>query len=598
LTRLDDLLKKYHAVATWILILVAFVVYRGALTCGFVFDDVEQILQNPFVKNPHLWRRVFLGPVWSFIGGGGQMSFYRPLHIFSYWLVCRVAGFDTSAYHLLQLVLYTLGIWTVYRLGRKILQNELAAFAGALLWTLHPLHVEAVVWVSATPDLGCALFCLLGFWFFLRAEDRSPANFRWHVVAAAVYFPALFFKEMAFSFPLLLLVYWFCFSSAEPWFRRALNWLPYVAAVGVCSIIRIIVMGSFSDTSPSHEFHSKVVWSAIGLLGRHAKLFFWPAHLSEFREFDLSASLHSPWPWTGLLILAAACVWRKRDPRLSFLVLWWGTALLPCLNYLHLSFPLVADRFSYLPSVGLCLALGYLAFAWPPVHFPNVRLAWAAAEALTAVAGLWAAQTVRTIPHWHDNDTLFDYSLRVSPNAALVHVSRGVVLQFRERDYNGAAREFQTALRLNAESLKPLPVVTYNSYIGLGQVALIQGREPEALDYFNKAVRLLHNFNVAYDMLGSVYFPRGDYARASGYFQQAVRANPQDVVARFFLGTCWMKLGKPAQAAEQFHLAREVDPDYFQAYAPEAPALEAAGDKAGAARVRSEMASRSETSDQ
>ena len=92
-------------------------------------------------------------------------------------------------------------------------------------------------------------------------------------------------------------------------------------------------------------------------------------------------------------------------------------------------------------------------------------------------------------------------------------------------------------------------------------------------------------------MLGSVYFPRGDYARAAEYFQQAVRANPLDMGARFFLGTCWMKLGKPAQAAEQFHAAREVDPSYSQAYLAEAKALEAAGDKAGAARVRSEMSS-------
>ena len=361
---------------------------------------------------------------------------------------------------------------------------------------------------------------------FLRAEDHSPASFRWHAAAAAVYFPALFFKEVAFSFPLLLLAYWFCHSSAESWFRRALNWLPYVAAAAVCAVIRVAVMGHFSQTSPLREFNSQVAWAAIGLLGQHAKLFFWPVNLSEFRDFDLAASLRSPWPWVALLVLAAACVWRHRDPRLSFLVLWWVVTLLPCLNYRHLSIPLVADRFSYLPSVGLCLALGYLAFGWLPLHFPNLRHAWVVVVALAAVAALWAAQTVRTIPHWRDNDALFDYSLRVSPNAAEVHASHGVVLQFRERDYDGAAREFRTALRLNAQSLRPIPMVTYNSYIGLGQVALLQGREPEALDYFDKAAHLLPNSNFAYDVLGSVYFPRGDYARAAEYFQQAVRVNP------------------------------------------------------------------------
>ena len=592
LTRLDALLKKYHAVGSWLLILGAFIFYRGVLVCGFVYDDLEQLLQNPFVKNPHLWKRIFLGPVWSFAGSGAQISFYRPLHIFSYWLICRVAGFDTGAYHLSQLVLYAISIWMVYRIGRMLLQNELAAFAGALLWTLHPLHVEAVTWISANPDLGCALFCLLGFWFFLRAEDHSPANLRGHVVAAAVYFPALFFKEAAFSFPLLLLAYWFCHSSAEPWFRRALHWLPYLAAVAVCAVIRVTVMGRFSDAPLFRKFRSRVAWGAVGLLGQHAKLFFWPLHLSGFRDFDLAASVRSPWPWVALAVLAAACVWRHHEPRLSFLGLWWGVTLVPCLDYRHLSFPLVADRFSYLPSVGLCLALGYLAFGWLPRHIPQAGQGEVAAVTLTAVAALWAVQIVRTIPHWQNNDALFDYSLRASPNAALVHVTHGVRLQFRERDYEGAAREFQTALRLNAQSFRPLPVVTYNSYIGLGQVAQLQGREPEAIEYFTKAVHLMRDFYVAYDMLGSIYFPRQDYARAAEYFKAAVSADPQDVQGRFYLGTCWMKLGKPAQAAEQFHAAREVDPDYFQAYVAEAGALELAGDKAGAARVRSEMTSK------
>jgi Tfp pilus assembly protein PilF len=369
------------------------------------------------------------------------------------------------------------------------------------------------------------------------------------------------------------------------------NWLPYAAAVAICVVIRIAVMGNFSETSPLREFSSRVIWAALGLMGQHARLFFWPVNLNVFRAFDFAGSLRSPWPWAAVLVFVAACVWRKRDSRLSFLVLWWFVTLLPCLNYHHLSIPLVADRFSYLPSVGLCLALGYLAFEWLPLRFPGVQFAPVVIPAVLVVAALWATQILRTVPHWRDDDSLSDYSLRVSPNAAEVHVTHGVSLQFRERDYDGAAREFQIALRLNAQSLRPTPSVTYNSYIGLGQLALIKGREPEALDYFNKAARLLPNFTFAYNVLGSIYFPRGDYGRAAEYFQKAVRVSPMDMGARFFLGTCWMKMGKPAQAAEQFHAAREVDPTYTQAYLAEALALEASGDQAGAARVRREMSS-------
>jgi hypothetical protein len=561
------------------------------LKCGFVSDDIEQILKNPFIKNPHLWRRIFQGRVWSFAGGVAQGSFYRPLHMFTYWLICRVAGFNPAAYHAVQLAVYALTVWVVYRIARKILVSESAAFVGAILWTLHPLHVEAVAWAAAIPEIGCTLFCLLGFWLFLRAEDHAPQDFRWHVVAALVYSPALFFKEAAFSFPILILVYWFCQPSAQTWSKRAINWIPYVAAMAVCVAIRVLVMGSLSGTSRLSDMNLQVARIAVGLLGQHARLFFWPVHLSVFRSFDLAASLHSLWPWATLLIGAAACVWRKHEPRLCFLILWWFVTLLPCLNYRYLSIPFVADRFSYLPSVGLCLAFAYVTCEWLPLHSPGAHLDHVAISVLALVAVLWAGQTVRTIPHWHDNDALSDYSLTVSADTAELHVSHGVNLQFQQSDLKGAAREFQTALRLNAQSIRPTSAVVYDAYIGLGQVALMQGHELEALDYFNKAVRLAPNYGFAYDVLGSYYFPRRDYLRAAEYFQQAIRVSPMDTAARFFLGTCWMKMGKPEQAAEQFHAARDVDPTYFQAYTLEAAALEAAGDPAGAARVRGEMPS-------
>lgn len=585
--RLNNLLKRYPTLSGWLLVLTGVVVYQGVLACGFVLDDVALILQNPYIKNPHLWRQIFVAPMWAFLGHGAESSFYRPLGVFSLWLVCRVGGLNPAAYHFFQLILYSLAIWMVYKIGRKLLPSEVAAFAGALLWTLHPVHVEAVAWASAIPDIGCGLFCLLGFWFFLRAEEHTPTTLRRHLLAAAVYFPALFFKELAFTFPLLIVAYWLCYSSQDSWMRRALHWLPYVAAGAVCAIIRVAVMGRFSESSLSRGFKPRVAWVALGLLGEHAKVFLWPVQLSEFRDFNLAASLHSPWPWAALVVLVLALVRRKHDPVLSFLLLWWVVLLLPCFDYRQLSFPLVEDQFSYLPSVGLCLAIAYLAFVWAPQRFRGVLAARLAAGVLAVVAVLWAAQSVRAIPRWRDNDALFDYSLRVSPNAALVHVSHGVVLQFRN-NLAGAADEFRTALKLNARSLRPLPPLDYDSYIGLGQIALIQGRESEALGYFDKAVHLLPRFNFAYDVLGAVYFPRGEYARAAEYFHKAVRTNPLDTSARFYLGICLMKLGQPAQAAEQFHAARDVDPTYFQAYTAEATALEAAGDKAQAARVRSE----------
>ena len=586
LKRGDDLLKSHPAVAKWLLVLSTVVAFGGMLGNGFVYDDGRQVLENPFVSNPHLWRRIFTGPVWSFLGGAAETNFYRPLHIFSHFLVWQVAGANPAAFHLYQLVFYVINVLLVYRLGRELLQNHVAAFAGALLWALHPLHVEPVCWIAGVPDCGCGLFYLLAFLIFHRGEKAPQRRWAWHTLGAFVYFLALLFKEMAISMPVLLAVYWFVMADAESWWRKGLRWLPYVTAAATYIGLRITFLGHVSHAPHLWKLTPRVAAAAVGLLGQHTKLFFWPTGLNDFRSFDLTASLWSPWPWITLFVLGLAVLLRKHDPALCFLILWWPATLLPCLDVRQLSYPLLAERFSYLPSMGFCLAVAYFLLHTLPTWYGDRRPDRVLVPAFGLALVLFTVQDLRAVPRWRDNDTLWNYSYTVAPQTALVHVHRALDLQYRFRDLAGAKREYETAIKLNHAAFIDLASVTYDCLIGLGQIASMQGHTDEAVTYFQKAIDLTPRYSAAYDVMGSVSFPRGDYARAAGYFQQAVRANPLDVGARFFLGTCLMKLGKPAQAAEQFHAAREVYPDYTQAYQAEALALEAAGDSAGAARVR------------
>ena len=589
LQRCDDLLENHSMVAKWLLVLVTVVVFAGMLANGFVYDDGKQVLENPLVHNARLLWRIFTGSVWSFQGVSSAGNFYRPLHIFSHWLVWRIAGPNPAVFHLYQLILYALTVVLVYRLGWELLGNRLAAFAGALLWALHPLHVEPVCWIAGVPDVGCGLFFVLAFLLFLRAERPAPKRWLWQAMAAGALFLALLFKEAALSFPLLVGVYWFVRAKPESWWKRVLRWLPYVAAVVVYLAIRIAVLGSFSHTAHIWQVPLRVIVASVGLLGQHAKLFLWPVPLSDFRVFRPIPSLISPWPWITLVALALAFTLRRRNPVPRFLILWWAVTLLPCLDTRQLSFPLVAERFSFLPSVGACLAAGWFLMAalttWVAER-PPVR---ALLPALGLVLVLFAWEDVHAIPHWRDNDTLFAYSYRVSPDSAAVHTHRAIDLYYRNSDFAGATREYKIAMQLSSLDFSRLAAAPYDCMIGLGQIAASQGHKDEAVAYFLRAAATDPQSNAAFDELGSVYFPRGDYAGAAKYFQEAVRVNPMDMSGRFFLGHCWLKLGKPRQAAEQFRAARDVDPNFAPAYTAEAAALDAAGDSAGATRVRSEM---------
>ena len=584
-------LQNHPHLAGGLLFLTTYVVFCGTLSNYFVHDDIPQVLENPFLRNLGMWTRIFTGSVWSFRGPAQHDNMYRPLQFITYWVLYRLEGPNPVIFHLFLLLFYAASVWLVFHLACELLPNSLVAFVGALLWALHPLHVETAAWISALPDLGAAFFYLLGFLLFVRTERSVDRPVCRHILAAAGFFPALFFKEMALSFPLLILAYWFFFPGKHSWKSRSLYWMIYAGAVVVYSAIRIAVLGRFSEAPHLFQASWRMGAGAVSLLGQHAKLFFWPVHLSMFRSFNLATSLHSPWPEVSLLALVAALFLRKREPMVGFLVIWWGVTLLPCLDVRQVS-SAVADRFSLLPTVGPCLVLAYLALDCLPRHVARRQTTPALVLAVGVLMALWIVQDVRSVRHWHDNVSLWDQAYLAAPDSSVAHMLRGALLQQRDGKLDAAAQEYQLALKLNQASERPLPGITAECYVMLGQVANMQGRVQEGVSDYNQALRAVPGYSLAYKALGIVYFPRGDYAQAKVYFQRAVELDPQEEESRFYLGTCYLKLGEPRQAAAQFRAAREVDSTYIQAYEAEARALEAAGDTAEAARVRALISKR------
>lgn len=202
---------------------------------------------------------------------------------------------------------------------------------------------------------------------------------------------------------------------------------------------------------------------------------------------------------------------------------------------------------------------------------------------------LWVHQDIRSVRHWHDNVSIWDQAYLASPNSALAHMLHGVVLQQRDGKLEAAAKEYRLAIKLNLANERPLPGVTADCYVLLGQVENAQGHSQAAIDDYFQALRVVPGDSLAYKSLGIFYLPRGKYAQAAGYFEKAVALEPQEEETRFDLGSCYLKLNEPQKAAAEFHAARVIDSTYVQAWQAEAKALDAAGDKAAAARVRASI---------
>ncbi len=582
----DEWLRKNSRPIVWALFLTTVIVLLPSLDNEFVFTDVPQVLQNPFVTNLHLGPRVFVSrPAWNFPAYGEASHAYQPLRSFLFWLLYQAAGPNPALFHLMGLLMYASAASLLLLVGRDLLQNHLAALAAALLWAVHPVNVATAAWTSALADVGAALSCLLAFYLFLHAEKGSGHAFLRHVLAALAYFPALWFKESALLFPLLLLGYWLILGGDEGWRRRAARWLPYLAASALYISARAMLVGQVSDLLFFWRPSAHLIAAAAGLLGHYLRHFLWPLGPSPFRVFNLAHSLGSPWPWAALLLIAAAWWGRRRQPVPSFLVLAWGLTLLPSLDVLRAS-PPGADQAAFLPSAALCLAVGYLALVWLPQRFPLLQRDPVVVLVLAFAAFLWAVQSFRVLTSWGSNDSLLAYSSPLHADSPSLHVFHGAILQSRDKAPDRAVAEYETALLLNRQAFLPRPSIAYECYLSLGQIALAQGRPEEAIQNFEKAAQIAPFECPAHKMLGTTYFAARDYRKALDRFRQAVGANPMDAEARFFLGTCWLNLGAPRSAAEQFHLARVIDRDFIPAFEAEARALEALGDRPGAARVR------------
>lgn len=574
-----------------VIVAAAFVLYARALSGSFVSDDEQQILQNVFVTNPHLWRHIFGDSVWAFMGSGNAAKFYRPLMIFCFWILYRLGGPEPFYFHLFQVFLFAAGGIALYFMGREIIGGKAAALAASLLWIAHPQKVEAVAWISALCDTGCGLFYFLSFYLFLRAErcsDNRAASpgrrslYGFSSFSLIAFVLALLFKEMALSFPLLLIAYWFFHPRKGGAKGRVLRFVPYAAAVAVYLIVRRLALGHLTANGHIFQITGRMLADAAALLGAHTSIFFWPVHLSVYRVFHAEQALASPWPWATLVVLALVLWFRKRQPELAFLIFWWPLTLIPCLDIRQLSNPAVADRMSYIPSAGLCLALGFLV-EWVYRRSSASQIArWGRAAAVAGIGILFVigcVATSRAIPLWNNNQAIVNYSLKRDPDSSYVHLIHGWELRYLHNDLAGAGREFETAARLNRQSSRPQITVEYQALIGEGAVAQAQGNLAAAVADYHQAIRVAPRLRDAYLSLGTLYLPRHEYAQAAPYFEKAVEGDRYDGSAAYLLGTCWMQLGKFNQAAQAFHAAREVNPDFWPAYKQEASALAKAGDK-------------------
>jgi tetratricopeptide (TPR) repeat protein len=499
------------------LVLAVLAAYSPLWHCQFVlFDDNDYVTSNDMVKQGVSWP----GILWAF--STVHASNWHPLTWISHMVDFQLYGMNPAGHHLTSLLLHLANSILLFLLLQRMTKAMWPSALAATLFALHPMHVESVAWVSERKDVLSTLFWMLAVGAYVRYVENLKSqisNFKFFYIGSVVLFGlGLMAKPMLVTLPfiLLLLDYWPLQRLRPPAVRLLAEKVPwFILAAASCVV-------TFLAQQRSNSVMSLVVLPLGARLenvpiayARYLEKTFWPANLAVLYP------LPSQWPvWevacaTALLALITAWViWRVRAQRyLAVGWLWFLGMLAPVIGLVHVGSQFMADRYDYVPSVGLFIMIIWAAREWVP------RLGAQAPVILggLAVAGCLAATPIQ-VRYWKDSETLFRHTLAVTQNNSVFESN-------------------------------------------LGKFLIERGRMDEALPHLLRAVALSPSFATAHYNLGSVYLAKGRVAEALGQFEIQVNLDPRDPIAQYNFGSVLLDQGLAEDAIPHLEKAVQIRPN-------------------------------------
>jgi protein O-mannosyl-transferase len=552
--------RKWEPWMVPLLCLVSSLCYANTLLNGFVYDDGLQILANPYVKSWRYLPQIFRTTVWSFIGAAGDTNYYRPMMTFTYLLLWKAFGELPSGYHLFNILLNSLVVTLVYLAGKELFKTWSIAAVAALLFAVHPIHTEPVAWIAAVPDLEATLLFVAAFYLYIRKPKLHSTS---QVLVAACYVAALMAKEPALMLAPLLACYEHFVRPGHETSSTGAKLRQYLPTclVGLGYLaVRSLLFGKLAPVLQ----HPQVTWpqaifSAFALITSYTRLLFWPAPLSAFHTFHATESF-----WTASVLLGIAVVlacllsivyFHKRNPRLSFCVLWIGLTLAPVLNVRWMAANVLTERYLYLPSVAFCWLAAYAGNAlWR--HFetqPKLALPAKAilATSATLLVGFGIASIVRRNQVWRDDLTLYSATLQTDPDSYVMHMNLGTTY-FATRNYIAAEKELLLALQIRPNSANVLNA--------LGCVYLEENRLQDSEVALKQAIALKPNWTDSHFNYGRLLTKQGQSNTALSEFRTAVDTGPLNAFAHLYLAEALAERQENAEAEAQFRESIRLSP--------------------------------------
>ena len=539
-----------------ILFLATFAVYFQVWHHEFIlYDDPDYVTDNLHVRGGLTPE----GVAWAFTTGHAGNWF--PLTWMSHMADCQIFGVDSGAHHLINVLFHALSALLLFAVLRRMTGAVWRSAFVAFLFSLHPLHVESVAWIAERKDVLSAFLWFLTIWAYLGYVKR-PGRGR-YLMVMVVFSLGLMAKSMVVTLPivLLLLDLWplqrIAFGG-QPLpngrgsvGRILLEKVPMLAlSLGVAVVTYVVQRRGHAvmplDLIPLSQRLANALVSYVAYVAD----MLWPARLAVFYPFPLHVPLWQPVA-AGLAVLAVSILALRSIERRPYLAVgwfWYLVTLTPVIGLVQVGSQARADRYTYIPTVGLSIAL-----AWGAAEFvrsrPRLRTAMAAAAVASCLA--CAALTWRQAGFWQDTISLFRHSLSVTSGNFLGYNILGVALRDRGR-LEEAITSYREALKIHPQFEEAL--------VNLSRALSEQGRADEALTHVAAAAQIKPNDVEAQYNLGTELADRGRFAEAVEALQIAVRLKPDYAKAHANLGSALANLGRLDEAITQFNEALRIDP--------------------------------------
>ena len=563
------------------LVCLTWLVFGKTVRFDFVnCDDDTYVTENPLISRGISSE----GIAKAF--SSTHSSNWHPLTTLSHMLDCQVFGLNPAGHHFINVLLHSIAVVLLFLVCRKMTGWLWGSAFIAAVFAIHPLRAESVAWVSERKDVLSAVFFMLTLLAYIRYTKR-PSVLSYFATLIA-FLLGLMSKPMLVTIPfvLLLLDYWPFerFENHRLNIRLFLEKLPLLGLSAGAATLTLWAQKQAVVSLEALPLSSRISNGLVACL-IYIKQLLWPAGLAVFYSYPEKGS--PKWEVvlaTAVLLLvsAGAIAWRKKYPFLMTGWFWYLVMLLPVIGVIQVGSQAHADRYTYLPQIGLLLIVAGAATSMAKI---------ALGQTLTLIAGLgyilvlsWCG--FRQVAYWRNSETLWRRAIAATGD---YHAYRGLGHFFLNQGrLKEAIEQFQSALRIKPaypdahlnmavalEGIGNLSDAIFHlrqaiigrpnypeAYCRLGNDLLATGKPWEAIDQYANAIAHRPHYPEAHFNLGMVLAQQGDIDDALVEYQRAIDDNPTYAEAHYALGNVSFQKGRIDEAIANYRQALKTRPDY------------------------------------